>query len=264
MVPARGVGYAFAAFAGYIGPGIAGLIAAELISIGRIVRGDRRARGRRSHFGLTWCLCFVLLSETNRLIRQDEVLGDTAIWPQARPGPRARELSLPLSRGTDRTAPMTWAWVVLIVVAIGIPAAVVLRSRTLKPPREPFGSPIPKLDRVDRWLYDQYQLGNLDRSRISQAVIEGRELSEPALRHAAQGLAAAMLTGQVGILSRSKERILLGAALGLMIAIVAVAVATGRYAMLVPGVAGLALLPLSARMWKRDRQRVERAHQLNS
>ena len=73
-----------------------------------------------------------------------------------------------------------------------------------------------------------------------------------------------MLTGQVGSLSRSKERLLLGAALALMIAIGAVAVANGRYAMLVPGVAGLALLPLSARMWKRDRQRVERAHQLNA
>jgi hypothetical protein len=104
----------------------------------------------------------------------------------------------------------------------------------------------------------------LDRSRIVQAVIEGRELSEPALRHAAHGLAAAMLAGQVGILARSKERQLLGAALILMIAIIAVAAGTGKYAMLVPGVAGLALLPLSARMWKRDRQRVERAHQLNA
>jgi hypothetical protein len=159
---------------------------------------------------------------------------------------------------------MIWAWMVLLVVALGIPAAVGLRSRTLKPPREPYGSPIPKLDRVDLWLYDQYQLGNLDRSRIVQAVIEGRELSEPALRHAAHGLAAAMLTGQVGILARSKERQLLGAALILMIAIIAVEAATGKYAMLVPGVAGLALLPLSARMWKRDRQRVERAHQLNA
>lgn len=159
---------------------------------------------------------------------------------------------------------MTWAWILLTVIAAGIPIAVWRRSRTLKPPREPYGSPIPKLDRVDRWLYDQYQLGNLDRSRVSQAVMEGRELSEPALRHAAHGLAAAMLTGQVGILARSRERKLLGAVVGLMTTIIAVAAATGKYAMLVPGVAGLALLPLSARMWKRDRQRVERAHQLNA
>ncbi len=159
---------------------------------------------------------------------------------------------------------MTWAWVVLVVVALGIPAAVGLRSRTLKPPREPYGSPIPKPDRVDRWLYDQYQLGNLDRSRITQAVLEGRELTEPRLRPAAHGLAATLLTGQVGTLAHSRERKLLAAVLGLMAVIAAVAVATGRYAMLVPAVFGVALLPVSARMWKRDRQRVARAYQLNA
>lgn len=37
MVPDGGIGYAVAAFAGYIGPSAAGLIAAELIAIGRIV-----------------------------------------------------------------------------------------------------------------------------------------------------------------------------------------------------------------------------------
>jgi hypothetical protein len=152
----------------------------------------------------------------------------------------------------------------LVVVAIGIPAAVGLRSRTLKPPREPYGSPIPKLDRVDRWLYDQYQLGNLDRSRITQAVLEERELTEPRLRPAAHGLAAAMLTGQVGTLARSKERKLLGAVLGLVVAIAAVAVATGRCTMLVPAVTGVALLPVSAWLWKWDGKRVERARQLNA
>ena len=34
MVPDRGVGYAVAGFVGYVGPSAAGLIAAELISIG--------------------------------------------------------------------------------------------------------------------------------------------------------------------------------------------------------------------------------------
>jgi Flp pilus assembly protein TadB len=159
---------------------------------------------------------------------------------------------------------MAWAWVVLVVVAVGIPVAVGLRSRSLKPPREPYGSPVPKLDRVDRWLYDQYQLGNLDRAQITQAVIEGRELTDPRLRPAAHGLAAAMLTGQVGVLTRRTERKLLGAVLGLMIAIAAVALATGKFTMLVPAVTGVALLPVSARMWTRDRRRVERARQLNA
>ena len=159
---------------------------------------------------------------------------------------------------------MAWAWVVLVVVAAGIPVAVGLRSRSLKPPREPYGSPVPKLDRVDRWLYDQYQLGNLDGAQINQAVIEGRELTDPRLRPAAHGLAAAMLTGQVGVLTRRTERKLLGAVLGLMIAIAAVALATGKFTILLPAVTGVALLPVSARMWTRDRRRVERARQLNA
>ena len=156
------------------------------------------------------------------------------------------------------------AWALLIVLAVGVPAAVWLRSRNLKPPREPYGSPIPKLDRVDRWLYDQYQLSNVDRSRARQAVIEGRELSEPRLRQAAHGLAAAMLTGQVGSLTRKKERILIGADLGLMVAIVVAAIVTRKYTMLPPVLAGVALLPLAARTWTRDRQRVERAQRLNT
>jgi hypothetical protein len=75
----------------------------------------------------------------------------------------------------------------------------------LKPPREPYGSPVPKLDRPDRWLYDRYQLGNIERSRIRQAVIEGRELDEPRLRQAAHGLAAALLAGEVGSLTRKRS-----------------------------------------------------------
>ena len=73
-----------------------------------------------------------------------------------------------------------------------------------------------------------------------------------------------MLTGQVGSLSRSKERLLLGAALALMIAIGAVAVANGRYAMLVPAVAGPGSASPGREDVERDRQRVERAHQLNA
>jgi hypothetical protein len=49
-----------------------------------------------------------------------------------------------------------------------------------------------------------------------------------------------------------------------MIVIAAVAVATGRYEMLVPAVTGVALLPVSVRMWEKSRKRVERAHQLNA
>jgi hypothetical protein len=159
---------------------------------------------------------------------------------------------------------MGWAWAVLIVLVLGLPVGVFLRSRNLKPPREPYGSPVPKLDRLDRWLYDRYQLGNMERSRIRQAVIEGRELDEPRLRQAAHGLAAALLAGEVGGLTRKKERIYLSADLGLMAVILVVAILTAKYSMLASLVFGVVLIPLADRAWRRDRQRVERAHRLNA
>ena len=159
---------------------------------------------------------------------------------------------------------MVWAWAVLVLLVAVLPAGIWLRSRNLKPPREPYGSPIPRLARLDHWLYDRYQLANLDRSRVMQAVIEGRELAEPRLRQAAHGLAAAMLSGEVGAVTSRKKRIYLGADLCLIAVIVVVALVTGKYGMLAPAVVGLMLLPVAARAWKRDRERVESAHRLNA
>ena len=86
---------------------------------------------------------------------------------------------------------MDLAWVAVLALAVGVPAAMWLRAQTMKPPREPYDSPIPRLNRADRWLYQHYRLGMTDRSRVSQAVTEGRELAEPRLRAAAAGLADA-------------------------------------------------------------------------
>jgi hypothetical protein len=55
-----------------------------------------------------------------------------------------------------------------------------------------------------------------------------------------------------------------GADLCLMAAITVAAIVTGKYAMLVTVCIGLALLPLAARTWRSDRQRVQRAHELNA
>ena len=49
MVPASGLGYAVAGFVGYIGPSAAGLVAAWLISIGRIVVVLWLGRPARGH-----------------------------------------------------------------------------------------------------------------------------------------------------------------------------------------------------------------------
>lgn len=159
---------------------------------------------------------------------------------------------------------MAWAWVVVLALAIGLPAALWLRSRNLQPSRDASGSPIPKLDRVDRWLYDRHQLSNLDRWRVRQAVMEGRELQEPPLRQAAHDLAGALLSGEAGSLTRTNQWIWLGANLGLIAAVAIVALVTRKYSMLSSLVFGAILLPLAARAFKRDRQRAERAYRRNA
>ena len=159
---------------------------------------------------------------------------------------------------------MAWAWVGVLTLAIGLPAALWLRSRNLKPSRDASGSPIPKLDRVDRWLYDRHQLSNLDRWRVRQAVLEGRELQEPPLRQAAHDLAGALLSGEVGSLTRTNQWIWVGTDLGLIAAVVIVALVTQIYSMLTSLIFGVVVLPLAVRAFKRDRQRVEHAYRLNA
>lgn len=179
-------------------------------------------------------------------------------------GQHRQEFCLPIMAGSGRTPCVGWAWAVVLVLAVGVPAAVWLRSQTMKPPHEPYGSPIPRLNRVDRWLYEHYQLGMMDRSRVSQAVAEGRELTEPRLREAARGLADARLIGQVGSVTRKTTWIMVGADGCLLVAGLAVALGTGRYGMLEPVIFGVPLMALAVRQSKRDRERAERARQLNA
>lgn len=169
---------------------------------------------------------------------------------------------MPITAGNGRTSGVVWAVAVIVVLAAGVPAALWLRARTMKPPHEPYGSPIQRLNRVDNWLYRHYQLGLTDRSRVSQAVIEGRELTEPQLREAATGLADAMLAGQVGTVTRKKTWILAGTVLCMMAAAIVAAIVTGRYAML-DAVCWLPLLFVAVKLSKRTRERVARARQLN-
>lgn len=159
---------------------------------------------------------------------------------------------------------MAWAWVVVLALAIGVPAAAWLRSGNLKPSRDASVSPVPKLDGVDRWLYDRHRLSNLDRWRVRQAVMEGQELQQPALRQAARDLAGALLSGEVGSLTRRNQWISLGATVGLLAAVAIVALVTRIYSMFSSLAFGLIVLPLAARAFKRDRQRVEDAYHLNA
>jgi hypothetical protein len=159
---------------------------------------------------------------------------------------------------------MAWAWLVVLALAIGLPAALWLLSRKLKPSRDAFGGPVPKFDRVGRWLYDRHQLSDLDRWRVRQAVMKGRELQEPPLRQAAHNLAGALLSGQVGSFTRANQWIWLGVNLGLITTVAIVALVTRKYEMLGSLVFAVILLPLALRAFKRTRERVEHAYRLNA
>ena len=159
---------------------------------------------------------------------------------------------------------MVWLWAVVAGLAVGLPAAMwaVMIWSPARPSQSPAG-PRPRLDRVDRWLYDRYPLRMAERWRVRQAVLDGRELSEPSLRQAAHDLAAALLTGQVGGISRKAMWMMLAADGCLIAAILAFALVTSRYSMLSSVIIGLPLMAAAIRSFIRTRQRVERAHLLN-
>jgi len=159
---------------------------------------------------------------------------------------------------------MVWAGSALIAaIAIGLPVAAWWFSRDLKPPRQPMGGPGPRFDRVDRWLFDRYQLGVLDRWRVRQAVFDGRTLSEPVLRGAAHDLATDVLVGKVGGFVRRGGWILIAEGAFIVAAAIVVTVIRNDYAFLAPVLVGLPQLVLGEMSRRRTRQALERARQLN-
>ncbi len=88
---------------------------------------------------------------------------------------------------------MAWGWAVIVAIAVGLPIAAWLLSRNLKPPRQWAGRP--GFNHIDRWLFEHYRLGALDRWQVEDAIFgEVRKLDDPRLREAASGVAAELLT----------------------------------------------------------------------
>lgn len=153
---------------------------------------------------------------------------------------------------------VTLLWACLWAVVVGVPAGMWVLTRRLASSEIP-----PSGSRIDRWLYDRYPLRDTDRWRVRRAVLDGEELSDPLLRTAACGLAAAMLTGQIRGMSPKTGWLVLGAAGGLIVAILAVALGTGHYSILSGAVVGVPLMALAVVGLKRTQYQVERARQLN-
>src|SRR5947209_1945897 len=109
---------------------------------------------------------------------------------------------------------MEWALVLVAVIAIGLPVAAWLLSRNLGPPKRVLGGPVPG-DRADRWLFDHFQLGVMDRSRVRQTVVAGGALHEPELRRAACGLSAKVLQRRRGGARQARALGVFNGALGI-------------------------------------------------
>ena len=108
---------------------------------------------------------------------------------------------------------MVWLWVAIAVIGVGLPTAAWRLGRNPRP--KPFGVPGPHADPVDRWLFDRYRLGELDRSRVRQAVlVQGRRPEQPALWEPAHSLAAEVVSGRLSA-PRFRRWIWLYPALGL-------------------------------------------------
>jgi hypothetical protein len=91
---------------------------------------------------------------------------------------------------------MTWAWVVIVAIAVGLPVAAWRLSRNLKPQRQRAGHL--GADSIDRWLAEHYQLSALDRWQIEETIFrDASKLEDPRLREAARGLAAELLSGRL-------------------------------------------------------------------
>jgi hypothetical protein len=158
---------------------------------------------------------------------------------------------------------MVWALVVAVVVAIGLPLAAWWFSCGPTPPPQPLGSPGSRLDPVDRWLFGHYQLGAVVRGQVKTAVFTtGLLPAEPALRQAAQGLAAEVASGNLRgpRCYRWAGRALVaeGACPGVVLVVIAVVKSAYGLAGLPVGLYQVALGALTVREARRQVQRARR------
>lgn len=135
-------------------------------------------------------------------------------------------------------------------------------ARRFKPAPRPLGSPGWRLNRVDHWLYDRYQLGVLGRSQVRAAVLGGKELRGP-LREAARALATAMLAGQIGGLYRRAGWIVIGSGVLIISTTVVAAVVSDDYVVILAAAVGLPQLARGVVLQTKISKGIRQACQLN-
>ena len=92
---------------------------------------------------------------------------------------------------------MAWALAIIVVIGAGLPFAAWRLGRHLETARQPSAHGLgPPADAVDKWLIDQHRLPAPQRWQVRDAVLYGRAVRDPALRHAAHDLAGCALRGE--------------------------------------------------------------------
>ncbi len=162
---------------------------------------------------------------------------------------------------------MAWALVTVVVIGVGLPFAAWRLGRRLEAARPPSSHGLgPPADAVDKWLINQHRLAAPQRWQVRDAVVYGRAVRDPALRHAAHDLAGCALRGELrlgrGIRITGIVVAAEGAAL-IALGIVLLA-APGSLAGIVPVLVGGWLLARQVMALRMIRHGPRRAYQLNA
>src|SRR5260370_38426178 len=92
---------------------------------------------------------------------------------------------------------MGWRRAVIFLWGVGLRIAPWRLSRQLEPRLQRVGGIGPPTDQVDKWLLEQHHLPAVQRRQVRDAVMYGRMVRDPALKHATRDLAGTALRGEL-------------------------------------------------------------------
>src|SRR5258706_4223529 len=130
---------------------------------------------------------------------------------------------------------MAWALAVIFLLGVGLPIAAWRLSRHLESRLQPVGGAGLPADQVDKCLLEQHHLLAVQRRQVRDAVMYGRMVRDPALKHATRDLAGTALRGELklGRSIRIASYVMLAAGVGVIAIGVFVWVSTASPAVVV-------------------------------
>jgi hypothetical protein len=161
---------------------------------------------------------------------------------------------------------MAWALAVIFLLGVGLPIAAWRLSRHLESRLQPVGGVCPPTDQVDKWLLEQHHLPALQRRQVRDAVMYGRMMRDPALKHVTRDLAGAALRGELklGRSIRTASYVLLAEGVGVIAIGVFEWVSTANPAVVVAILLGAWWLVRAVLAMRTIQRGPGRAYQLNA